>query len=77
MLYTVADSTKGMAPLVPAGQQIIFTQSTIWDANQYEQKYKGSIKLIDTRVNKFGQEIMRVYEGTKPGQLDNAFDLDA
>jgi hypothetical protein len=66
-----------LAPLVPAGQQIIFTQSTIWDANQYEQKYKGSIKLIDTQVNKFGQEIMRVYEGTKLSKPANAFDLDA
>lgn len=76
-LYSVADSTKGLGPLVPSGQQIIFTQSTIWDADQYAQKYKGSIKLISTQVNKFGAEIMRVYEGVKPASPDNAFNLDA
>ena len=76
-LYSVADSTKGLGPLVPAGQQIIFTQSTMWDADQYAQKYKGSIKLITTQVNKFGAEIMRVYEGVKPATPDNSFDLDA
>lgn len=76
-LYSVADSTKGLGPLVPAGQQIIFTQSTMWDADQYAQKYKGSIKLITTQVNKFGAEIMRVYEGVKPAAPDNSFDLDA
>ncbi len=76
-LYTVADSTKGLAPLVQRGQQIIFTQSTMWDADQYAQKYKGSIKLITTQVNKFGAEIMRVYEGVGPHAPANAFDLDA
>lgn len=75
--YRVIDSTKGLAPLIKPGEQIIFTQSTVWDADQYAAKYKGSIKLITKQVNKFGQEIMRVYEGVAPGAPDKAFDLDA
>jgi len=62
------------------GRHIIFTQSTIPDADRYEQTYPDSIELVESRRNRFNEEIMRVYKGVAvEGVEDNAtqFDLDA
>lgn len=75
-MYVVADSTKGIPQLAQQGQYIIFTQSTMWDADQYKQRYGRNVKLITSQVNRFGQEIMRIYETVTPADSSSA-DLDA
>lgn len=62
-----------------AGRQIIFTQSTLPDADRYEQTYGQSIELIESRRNRWNQEIMRVYQGvvSTPPPRPAEFDLDA
>lgn len=64
---------------VESGQQIIFTQSTFPDADRYEQFYGNSIELVESRRNRWNQEIMRVYQGKvadpAPGAAE--FNLDA
>lgn len=68
---------------IGAGEVIIFTQSTLPDAGRYVAGHP-SIELVESRANRFGQEIMRVYRGTK-GQSaplptapqEPTFDLDA
>jgi len=43
------------------GEAIIFTQSSITDADRYYTTHSSSLKQIESRQNKFGQEILRVY----------------
>jgi hypothetical protein len=63
------------------GEEIIFTQSTLPDAERYAERHGDRIELIKSERNRFGQEIMRVYgvrvpEGDEiPGKAD--FILDA
>ena len=77
-------ATSHLTPLGP-GEVIIFTQSTIFDAKRYEQMYP-EIKVREKRMNRFGQEIMRVYgleagdskiEGVQDEKEEKSFDLDA
>lgn len=42
------------------GEIIIFTQSTLPDAERYRQQF-ASVELVEARTNMFGEEIMRVY----------------
>ncbi len=62
--------------LVRPGEVIIFTQSTISDANEYEVAHRSSIDLVDSQHNRFGQEVMRVYIGKSDDTVEE-FDLDA
>lgn len=55
----VDPETSHLKELMP-GDIIIFTQSTLPDADRYAQ-YHAGLKLIEQRFNKFGQEIMRVF----------------
>jgi 4-amino-4-deoxy-L-arabinose transferase-like glycosyltransferase len=43
------------------GDQIVFTQSTIFDAKKFEL-YHPETKLVKKEFNQFNQEIMRIYE---------------
>ncbi len=66
------------------GEVIVFTQSTIFDANRYEEAHP-EVELVESKVNRFGQEIMRVYrmeqppavEGIQDEEEGGSFDLDA
>lgn len=62
------------------GEIIIFTQSTIPDADRYRQQHP-SVEQVEQRYNRFGEEIMRVYrhpEFTSPEpSVDEAPSLDA
>ncbi len=57
------------------GQLIIFTQSTIGEADAYARAHRN-IELVTQAYNQWGQEIMRVYRGTasEPDKIDG---LDA
>lgn len=57
----VDPATSHLTPLAP-GQMIIFTQSTIPDADRFQQVHGSAIELIELRRNQFGQEIMRIYQ---------------
>ncbi len=74
------DVSESVSP--EPGVIIIFTQSTLDAADQYEVLYKDDIELIESRDDRFGQEIMRVYMGVgdvipsdEPPSVE--FDLDA
>lgn len=55
------------------GEIIIFTQSTLPDADRYVRQYPN-LKLRDARYNRFGQEIMRVYEAPSEAEAPAALD---
>ncbi|MEK7499589.1 MAG: glycosyltransferase family 39 protein, partial [Patescibacteria group bacterium] len=75
--YTLLDPATSDRVLVKPGEVIIFTQSTIPDATRYEQLYKNSITLLELKLNKFGEEVMRVYTGKPVTPAKQEFDLDA
>jgi hypothetical protein len=52
---------QGLAP----GEIIIFTQSTMPDADRYAEHH-AEVKQIEQRYNRFGEEIMRAYKS--PGE---------
>lgn len=65
------------------GETIVFTQSTMVDAERYRQQHP-EVELLESRVNRFGQEILRVYSGRGDGAVEGIreapathFDLDA
>lgn len=66
-----------LTALLP-GEIIIFTQSTLPDAERYRQQHE-TVELVEARTNRFGEEIMRVYrmpagapapEEEEPASLD-------
>jgi hypothetical protein len=57
----VQPETSHLTVLEP-GQLIIFTQSTLPDADRYAAQHKD-IELAERKYNRFGEEIMRVYRG--------------
>jgi 4-amino-4-deoxy-L-arabinose transferase-like glycosyltransferase len=59
--YILVDPATSYQIKLEPGDQIIFTQSTIFDAKKFE-KHQPEAKLIKKEFNKFFQEIMRVYE---------------
>jgi len=58
--YILVNPEKSFQTNLSPNSQIIFTQSTIFDAKKYE-KYHPEVKIIQRKFNRFGQEIMRVY----------------
>lgn len=64
------------------GEVIIFTQSTMPDADRFAETYL-SLERLESRHNRFGQEIMRVYRAREAGDVEGIqneaelFDLDA
>lgn len=72
------DPAMSHLTVLQPGEIIIFTQSTLPDADRYV-RHHPDVKLKDQRYNQFGQEMMRVYEappeagvpeGNAPGSLD-------
>lgn len=77
-IYTQVDPERSHLVPLEAGEIMIFTQSSMPDATRYEATYGSSIELIESRYNRFGQEVMRVYRSVippTPGTTE--FDLDA
>lgn len=75
--YTLLDPATSSSTFVKPGEIIIFTQSTIPDANQYELIHHDSVTRIESKMNRFGDEILRVYEGKETAAPKQEFDLDA
>ncbi len=79
--YSLVDPASSHQVELNPGEVIIFTQSTIADADRYQSVHQTDIELVESRLNRFGQEIMRIYrlkqvpDGTVPD--DDRFDLDA
>lgn len=72
-------ATSHLTPLAE-GRVIIFTQSTIFDADRYVQTHGAAIELVESRRNRFGEEIMRIYQAADDSESAPApdeFDLDA
>lgn len=58
--------------IVEPGELIIFTQSTLPDADRYHAQHP-TVELIESRRNRFNQEIMRIYRaagGAVQGDTD-------
>lgn len=70
----VEPNTSHLIPLM-GSEVIVFTQPTLTDAARYEKMHPGA-ELIQSRRNRFGEEILRVYgvrqgDGTAdPASLD-------
>jgi hypothetical protein len=58
--YTQVDPEKSEEVLLDTDDIIIFTQSTLVDADRYAKRYPD-VEVMDSRHNRFGEEIMRVY----------------
>lgn len=75
--YTLVDPASSESTFVRPGEVIIFTQSTIPDADRYKATHQNSIFEIGSVRNRFGEEIMRVYRGKESAAPKQEFDLDA
>jgi len=63
-----------------AGEVMVFTQSTMVDADRYEQEHAETIELVESRRNRFNEEILRIYQGVgavEGEQFEARGDLDA
>ena len=59
-----------------AGEIIIFTQSTLSDADRYAAAH-AEVHVVEVRHNRFGQEIMRVYgRQANGGEVEGSQDTD-
>ncbi len=78
-LYTLVKPETSEQVVLQPGEIIIFTQTTLPDADRFESVHGTKVKMVEQRFNRFGQEIMRVYQGVGapagPGVTE--FDLDA
>ncbi|MBI2355681.1 MAG: glycosyltransferase family 39 protein [Candidatus Doudnabacteria bacterium] len=59
--YILLVPEKSFAIKLNQGDQVVFTQSTIFDSIKFKQHHPDS-KLVLERKNKFGEKIMLVYE---------------
>ena len=81
--YIAVEPEQSHQTQLRPGELIIFTQSTLVDADRYAETY-DDIEMINSEMNRFGQEIMRVYRGLPGAEVEGAqdaegaeFDLDA
>lgn len=58
--YILLDPAKSYQVQMKQGEEIVFTQSTIFDTEKFEE-YHPDVKIIKKDFNQFNQEIMRVY----------------
>ena len=59
--YVLVDPAASYQTSWKPGDQIVFTQSTIYDAAKFT-RYHPEAKLAKLEFNRFNEEIMRVYE---------------
>ena len=59
--YQLIDPASSYQVKLNPEDQIIFTQSTIFDTKKFAE-YNPNAKIIEQKFNEFNQEIMRVYE---------------
>ena len=59
--YILIDPANSYQTTLNPKDQIVFTQSTIFDAKKFEEYHNEAI-IKKQAYNRFGQEIMRVYE---------------
>ena len=83
--WELLDPAQSHLTSLKPGEIIVFTQSTMVDADRYMQTH-SEVRLLEKRMNRFGQEVMRVYglqdgasqvEGVRDDGEDRGFDLDA
>ncbi len=59
--YVLVDPALSYQTELNPNDQIIFTQSTIFDTRKFEQ-YHSDVKLVKQGFNQFGEEILKIYE---------------
>ncbi|PIT97886.1 MAG: hypothetical protein COT71_03675 [Candidatus Andersenbacteria bacterium CG10_big_fil_rev_8_21_14_0_10_54_11] len=81
-LYRLLDPARSHEKAAGSDELLIFTQSTLPDADRYVLVHPEAI-VAERRFNSFGEEIMRVVrgagqvEGVQDGNEQPSFDLDA
>ncbi|MDP3997709.1 MAG: glycosyltransferase family 39 protein [bacterium] len=68
-------ATSHLWQLAP-GEIMVFTQSTIFDADRYAKQHTD-VELLESTTNRWGQEIMRVYKGVGQEKVNGDGSLDA
>ena len=59
--YILVDPATSYQVRLQSGDQIIFTQSTIFDTKKFTEEHP-EVKVVKREFNKFKQEIMRIYQ---------------
>lgn len=75
--YRLLDPLTSSRTVLAPGEIIVFTQSTIPDADRYVRIHGDSLRLTASTLNRFGQEVLRVYEGVREKKDKEEADLDA
>ncbi len=76
-IWRAIDPGRAHLTRLQPGELIIFTQSTMADADRYLRAQGDDIELLESRSNRFNQEIMRIYRGVPGEVLGTTSDLDA
>lgn len=74
--YRLLDPLTSSHIVLMPGEIIVFTQSTIFDADRYARIYHDSLLLTASTLNRFGQEVLRVYEGVENASTPEVIDVD-
>jgi hypothetical protein len=61
--YRLLDPATSDATHLKPGEIIVFTQSSMPDADRFAKKYGNTVEMQESRLNQWGQEIMRIYKG--------------
>lgn len=67
--YRAVEPEASRLTVLQPGEIIIFTQSTMVDADRYAASHDGA-ELLLSQKNRFGEEIMRVYTGSEGGAVE-------
>ena len=73
--WVQVDPERSHEVILKPGEQMIFTQSTLPDADRYAAQHP--VRMVQQERNRFGQEIMRVYELDEGATPMEAESLDA
>ncbi len=74
--YQLLDPASSDRTALQPDEIIIFTQSTVVDADRYARVYGNAIQLVTSKLNRYGQEVMRVYRGVGIVPVPEAINVD-
>jgi 4-amino-4-deoxy-L-arabinose transferase-like glycosyltransferase len=72
--YTSVEPESSARIVLKPGELIIFTQSTLPDADRYAALHGTAVELLVSEKNRFGKEVMRVYRGLGEGGVEGVHD---
>ncbi len=75
--YILVPPATSSLTALNADELMVFTQSSLEEADRYGVKWGETVEMIVSKKNRFGQEIMRVYRGKGGTGPSIGEDLDA